>query len=175
MQLLLLQAEHCSGISQFIKDKYYLSNDIVNEMIGLMSMEILREILSEIREVGIISLIADEATDTSQKEQLCVTIRWVDSEFQIHETPVELIQVPKTDSETLTSVLKDCLIRLALPIGQCRGQAYDGASNMSGLVLLLVSKSMSQLLFLSTAWLIAQIYAFRRWEVRLCVCEILLI
>ena len=61
-----------------------------------------------------------------------VTIRWVDSDFQIHETPVELIQVPKTDSETLTSVLKDCLVRLALPISQCRGQAYDGASNMSG-------------------------------------------
>ena len=66
------------------------------------------------------------------KLQTLVTIRWVDSEFQIHETPVELIQVPKTDAETLTSVLKDCLICLALPIGQCRGQAYDGASNMSG-------------------------------------------
>ena len=61
-------------------------------MITLMDMEILRELLSE---VGIFSLIADEATDTSQKEQLYVTIRWVDSEFQIHETPVKLIQVPK--------------------------------------------------------------------------------
>ena len=132
MQLLLLQAEHCSGLNQFIKDRYYLSNDIINEMIAIMSMEILREILSNIRRVGTFSLIADEATDTSQKEQLCITIRWVDNKFQIHETPVELIQVPKTDSATLTSVLKDCLIHLALPIGQCRGQAYDGAPNMSG-------------------------------------------
>ena len=35
-------------------------------------------------------------------------------------------------SETLFTVIKDCLIRFALPIGQCRGLAYDGASNMSG-------------------------------------------
>ena len=91
MQLLLLQAEHCSGLNQFIKDRYYLSNDIINEMIAIMSMEVLREILSDIRRVGTFSLIADEATDTSQKEQLCITIRWVGNEFQIHETSVELI------------------------------------------------------------------------------------
>ena len=33
--------------------------------------------LSEIREMGIFSLIADEATNTNQKEQFCVTIKWV--------------------------------------------------------------------------------------------------
>lgn len=70
MQLLLLQAEHCSGLDTFIRDRHYLSNDIINEMIALMGMEILRGVLSEIREVAIFSLTADEATDTSQKEQL---------------------------------------------------------------------------------------------------------
>lgn len=101
-------------------------------MIALMSNKVVRQILSEIREVSIYSIIADEATDISQKEQLCLTIRWVDSNFRVHEDPLELIQVPKTDSETLFTLIKDCLIRFALPIGQCRGQAYNGASNMSG-------------------------------------------
>ena len=101
MHLLLLQAEHCSGLDTFIRDRHHLSNVIINEIIALMGMEILKEVLSKIREVGIFSLIANEATDTSQKEQLCITIRWVDSEFQIYKTPVELIQVPKTDAETL--------------------------------------------------------------------------
>ena len=59
-------------------------------------------------------------------------IRWVDKKFEIHEDQVELINVPKTDAATLTTVIKDCLIRFSLPITQCRGQAYDGASNMSG-------------------------------------------
>ena len=75
-------------------------------------------------------MIADEASDVSHKEQLCITVRWVDSFFQIHETPLELVHVTKTDSETLTSLIKDSLVRLALPIDQCQGEAYDGAANM---------------------------------------------
>ena len=31
-----------------------------------------------------------------------------------------------------TTLIKDCLVKFALPLVQCRGQAYDGASNMSG-------------------------------------------
>lgn len=50
----------------------------------------------------------------------------------IHETPVELINVPKTGAGTLGGQLKDCMLHLALPISQCRGQAYDGAATMKG-------------------------------------------
>ncbi len=92
----------------------------------IMSNYVLRQVLHDIREATMYSLIADEATDVCNKEQLCI------SHFDIHEDPVELINVPKTDSATLTTVIKDCLIRLALPLSQCHGQAYDGASNMSG-------------------------------------------
>ena len=97
-----------------------------------MGVSLLRGLLVDINRAQWFSLIADEATDVSNKEQLTVCIRWVDEDFNIHEDPVELIHVPKTDSATLTSALKDCLIRLCLSISQCRGQAYDGASNMSG-------------------------------------------
>ena len=33
--------------------------------------------------------------DRRQVEQLCVSIRWVDDTFNIHEDPIELINVPK--------------------------------------------------------------------------------
>ena len=33
---------------------------------------------------------------------------------------------------SLVQAIKDTLIRLNLPISDCRGQCYDGASNMSG-------------------------------------------
>ena len=56
----------------------------------------------------------------------------VDSSCLVHEEPIGLAQVSKTDAETLTSTIKDALIRCILPLSQCRGQAYDGASNMSG-------------------------------------------
>ena len=41
----------------------------------------------------------------------------------IHESPVELIHTPSTDSSTLTMMITDCLLRITLLIGQCRGQA----------------------------------------------------
>ncbi len=99
-----------------------------------MGMFVLKCILSDIKKSGKFSLIADEVSDVSHKEQFCISIRWVDSDFEIDERPVELIHVPKTDAETLTKIIKDCLIRYNLPITQCYGQAYDGAANMSGIV-----------------------------------------
>ena len=131
-QLLLLRREECPYMQQWLESKRYLSSDIINEMISSMGQHVLREILGEIRGSLRYSLIADEAADISNKEQLCITIRWVDDAFNINEDPVELIDVPKTDSNTLTTLIKDSLLRFSLPLSQCRGQAYDGASNMSG-------------------------------------------
>jgi len=132
LQLLQLRGDDCPEMKTWINERKYFSPDILNEQIALMGLHTLRETLQDIRSAEWFSLIVDVAADVSNREQLAVCIRWVDKEFNIHEDPVELIQVPKTDSLTLTGAVKDCLIRLCLPISQCRGQAYDGASNMSG-------------------------------------------
>lgn len=128
MQLLLLQAKSNSTFQSFINDKHYLSNEIINEMIRLMGRTVLQQLLVDIRKAGWFSLIADETTDVSHKEQLCIAIRWIDNLFQINETPLELIEVPKTDANTITHLIKDFLTRMSLPIDQCRGQAYDAWS-----------------------------------------------
>ena len=47
--------------------------------------------------------------DVSNKEQMMVCIRWVNEDFSVHEDPVELIHLPKTDSNMLTCALKDSL------------------------------------------------------------------
>ena len=132
LQLLMLRSDDCTDLNTWIRERKYFSPPILNEQISLMGVSLLRGLLVDINRAQWFSLIANEATDVSNKEQLTVCIRWVDEDFNIHKDPVELIHVPKTDSATLTSALKDCLIRLCLPISQCRGQAYDGASNMSG-------------------------------------------
>lgn len=117
--LLLLHREECPDIQQWIESRRYLSSDIINEIIGIMAHHVLREILCEIKGSIRYALIADEALDSSNKEQLCITIRWVDDAFDIHEDPVELIDIPKTDSDTLTTLIKDCLLRFSLPLSQC--------------------------------------------------------
>ena len=131
-QLLLLRSHDIPELKVWLKEKKYYSPEIQNEQIALMGLSVLRELLSEIRNAEFFSVLADEATDVSHKEQLVVCIRWVDKDFDVHEDPIELISVPKTDASTLTTAIKDCLVRCCLPISQCRGQAYDGASNMSG-------------------------------------------
>lgn len=59
----------------------------------------------------IFSLIIDEATDISNKEQLCISLRWVDCTLAIHEAPIEFIAMSRTDAATLTMIIKDALIR----------------------------------------------------------------
>ena len=131
-QLLLLQAQDCLQMKTWLCRREYISPEIVNELIKLMGQAVLRQVLAEIKSTMWFSLIEDEASDISHNEYMNISVRWVDSDFDIHEDALGLVQLPDTKAATLFSVIKDVLIRCSLPISQCRGQAYDGASNMSG-------------------------------------------
>ena len=74
--------------------------------------------------------MADETRDVSNSEQLGIVIRWVDTDYIIHEDFIGMVHVPGTRASTLITAIKDVLIRCMLPLDNCRGQAYDGASNM---------------------------------------------
>ena len=65
MQLLFLRSEECPGLKQWIEEKKYLSGEIINTIIGIMSNQLLQKLLNEVREVALFSLIADEATRTT--------------------------------------------------------------------------------------------------------------
>lgn len=65
-----------------------------------MGLTVLRNLLVDIREAELFSLIIDEATDVRNKEQLTVCVRWVDKGLIVHEDTLELVHVPKTDSDT---------------------------------------------------------------------------
>ena len=68
----------------------------------------------------------------SGAEQLGISIRWVENDYQVHENLIGLVEVEATDAATLCSIIKDVLLRVNLQLSQCRGQAYDGAANMAG-------------------------------------------
>ena len=77
-----------------------------------MAESVLRGLLSEIRSAPWFSLIADEASDVNNKEQMCVVIRCVSEIYEIYEDPIGLMQVSKTDADTLTGGLKDVVLCL---------------------------------------------------------------
>jgi len=130
--LLQLRNNDCGELNTWVRERKYMSPEIVNNQIKLIAHSVLTNILSDIRKAHCFSVIADEATDVSNREQLTVCIRWVDDDFCIYEEPTELIELPKIDAETITEELNGCLGKHNIPILQCRGQAYVGASNMSG-------------------------------------------
>ena len=78
------------------------------------------------------SIIADEATDIINSEQLNISIRWVNNTYDIREDSIGLCRVPNTSAHTLYTVIKDALIRCNLLISLCQGQAYDSATTMLG-------------------------------------------
>lgn len=112
-----------------------MSHEIVDEQISLMANRLLRSLLTAISEnnPAWYAIIGDEATDVAKKEQLNLSIRWVNNNYEISEDPVGLYCLPNTSANTVYTVIKDVLIRCCLPLSLCRGQAYDGASNMQGI------------------------------------------
>ena len=54
-------------------------------------------------------------------------------EFNIHEDLLGLIPFPGIKAQTIFKQINDVLIKFTLSIYNCRGQAYDGASNLSGI------------------------------------------
>ena len=105
---------------------------IKNEIIAIIANHVIRDLVSEIRG-GFFSIICDEYTDISNKEQLTICIRWVDKELEAHEDFLGFYNVPDIGAETIVSAIKDVLLKLQLSLVNCRGQCYDGACNMMGL------------------------------------------
>ena len=114
------------------KSSKYTSADIQNEMLMVMSLNVLREVARNLQNTLFYTVMVDEATDCSNKEQVVLVLRWVDDTLTVNEDFIGLYNVPSISADTLTGVIKDSLCRLNLTLRKVRGQCYDGASNMSG-------------------------------------------
>ena len=110
----------------------YTSLDIQNQLISKFGDHICNAILRKVRSSLCYTLIADEVTDCSEKEQLCIVIRCVEPETaSIRE---DLFTFLECDSGITGKALADKVlgfIRNHLDQSKMRGQAYAGASNMS--------------------------------------------
>ena len=79
----------------------------------MMANHAIRDLVSETRG-GFFSIICDEYTDISNKEQLIICIRWVDKELETHEDFLGFYNVPDIGAETIVSAIKDELLKLRL-------------------------------------------------------------
>ena len=134
MQLMMSKARNNSKLKAWLEKKKEKYNDhhIQNEILKIMSLSILRDIAKNIECGAYYTIMADEVTDAANHEQFVLCLRWVDDELNPHEEFICLQSVPNISADTLVAVIRDVLIRMNLSIINCRGQCYDGASNMVG-------------------------------------------
>ena len=133
-QLLRLRAFDSPAVLTWMEKKTdkYTSSDIQNECLQIMALSILRQVSASIVGSGFFTVMADEYTDVGNKEQFVVCIRWVDETLTDHEDIIGVYNVGTIYANTLTAAIRDVLLRMNLKVTQCRGQCYDGASNMAG-------------------------------------------
>jgi len=131
-KVLLLQSKENNKLGKWLSRKRYkyTSKDIQNEILKLMATEVLDQIATNIQSADFFyTVMADESTDASNKEQVVIVICLVD---QVHDDFVQLHNVDNTNAETITEKITESQEDLNLNVRQLRGQRYDGASVTSG-------------------------------------------
>ena len=68
----------------------YTAPDMQNEILKIMPYSVLRQIAASL------TIMVDETTDVSNKEQVVVCFRWVDSNLEAHEEFIGLHVVEST-------------------------------------------------------------------------------
>ena len=112
--------------------KKYTHNEYQDELLNIMASQVLRKKLYDINNSKMFSVMCDEYTDISNKQQLSFCLRWVDEALNSHEDFLGFYKIPNIRSDTIVSAMKDAFTRFNLPFSDLRGQTYDGASNMLG-------------------------------------------
>ena len=115
------------------KNATYISKTTQNEIIRCCGQVISDQIIGEVKQAKFFSVIADEAADSSNKEQLSLVLRFVDSNSNIREDFIQFIHCKwGLAGKDLAAILLEALAAFSLDFNDCRGQGYDGAGAVSG-------------------------------------------
>ena len=117
----------------------YTSKTIQNEIISSIRLVLHENLLAPLKAAkpSFYSVIADEATDTvTNQEVLSLCIRYCDQSDETLNSPVrevfiDLVNLERTTGEKIAENIVKLLEEAGLDPQNIRGQAYDGAKNMS--------------------------------------------
>ena len=123
-----------SHLSQSSRNATYTSPHIQNEILDILGGTVCRKIIQQVKDATYNTVIADEVTDCSNKEQLALVLKYVSPENnQICEDFVSFIECDSgITGRALADKILTFLTSCGLDLLKLRGQAYDGAGNMSG-------------------------------------------
>ena len=110
----------------------YTSHVIQNQLITICGDLIRNKLLESIRTARFYSIIADEATDSANIEQLSLSIRYVQNDAPCEKFLGFLKCEAGTTGEAIANMILTQLDEWQLEPQLLRGQAYDGAGAMAG-------------------------------------------
>ncbi|XP_022179730.1 zinc finger MYM-type protein 1-like [Myzus persicae] len=111
----------------------YISSTICTEFIMVMGEAVIKEIVSQIQSRKYFSIIVDSTPDITKIDQLTIAIRYVMSDGFPIERFIGFLPSVGHKGEGLEKAIINKFSELNINIENCRGQAYDNASNMSGM------------------------------------------
>jgi hypothetical protein len=115
----------------------YLSETITNEQIEILAKLTLNKIIEDIQNAKYWTIITDSTTDISHRDQIAILVRYVSVDYEHHKVDIcesflTFVEVKDATAKGITSKILQKIEDLCLDIKYMRGQAYDGASVMSG-------------------------------------------
>ena len=114
------------------KNATYHSKTIQDEIIRIAGTLVRMKLVDEIKD-AFFSIMANEASGISVKEQLSLVLRFVDGEGEIREEFIDFIHCnERTSGQAIADNIFHKLDELGIDVMNCRGQGYDGVGNMTG-------------------------------------------
>ena len=110
----------------------YFSPQSQNEFISLLGIEVSQRMVDEIKSSGAFAVMADTTPDVSHLDQISLVIRYVDTEFEIHERLVKISEIKGKSGDVFALKVIQMLKDLQIPISMVRFQCYDTTASMSG-------------------------------------------
>lgn len=132
IQLLEMFADESLAVKLKSRYGHYTSPEYQNDLIHIIASCTRKNILSKISSIGVYTILVDETKDISKKEQLSFVLRFVDSDYNVHESAIGCYHMKKSDAESLSHEIIKIISENKLDINKCIAQCYDGANVMSG-------------------------------------------
>ena len=87
----------------------YTSKTIQNQLIEVIGDYIRNQILEEVKKAKYYSVLCDEVSDASNKEQVSIVLRFVDGTNSIREEFLDFIYTDRITGEILAGKIKECM------------------------------------------------------------------
>ena len=113
-----MRAKDGPALLKWISKTYdcHITPQAQNEMLKLVVLKLSLKITTDIRSSGWYSILADEATDVSNTQQLVICIRWVTDGLIVEEDFIGSLLLDKASAQINAAAIKDVILRMGLSI-----------------------------------------------------------